>query len=689
MTIPVDSIAVDNLRMAASQGEHNRVITDSNDICHQLLNLHLQTLDIQARSYVACARIAKALDIATTIQQTDPASALGYLCQGYIHTQQGCFLAAARVYDTAFQHVPTDDPFYERLQKDKRMALERSARRMDLVARLPSDVSYSIFGLVFAGCRYEEYYQYLLVSSTWRQCIFHSDQLQVIIEDKVPFEKTNSVIVESFQHLRSIEYRTCGVPFYMLFKSPNSFNSLKSLYIERKWMINTIPMHALIIILESPFGKVDDAISTLCSISSTLTTLILRDYSRLDQPLYLNHILKTCPCLVSLDCIIDIRLSPLEATFPALLHLTLHPVIQLIDSNLLMDILPWLPSLRHLDLSNVPTSTPMSMINASCRSLQCLCYSDGKVSFRRRRIVSSPTHGLRELDISNTIHNYSLDDIQQLLISHHDTLETLFIDLRAGTSRSQSLYDVMNKNDDIRFGNLKSLHVKCMSNIRGDKLYLHMMTWVVQRAPFLKRVVLSRYAVYPPLMRALAQCVCLKSLVTDSLMRFLPEDRPEDHDHVVAQFIKDHVDFMTNRGCSRLQTLHMGMVNIEDTMVQSIGGLKCLKVLILGSCHSINTSFIPLFQALSGGCHDLHTLYLRAGIYGQLTISNDILYLLHGFCNLQTLHTVADLSEATIGALGLRQCPHLNHVVLHRSKLHKEVIKVLKESIQFVRCVEY
>ncbi|KAJ8658047.1 hypothetical protein O0I10_006318 [Lichtheimia ornata] len=672
MTIPVDSIAVDNLRMAASQGEHDRVITDSKDICKQLLNLHLQTLDIQARSYVACARIAKALDIATTIQQTDPASALGYLCQGYIHTQQGRFLAAARVYDTALQHVSTDDPFYDRLQKDKEMALERSTRRMDLVARLPNDVSYSIFGLVFAGCRYEEYCQYLLVSSTWRQCIFHSDHLQVIIEDEVPFEKTNSVIVESFQHLRSIEYRTCGVPFYMLFKSPNYFNSLTSLFIE-----------------QSPLGKVDEAISTLCSIGSTLTTLILRDYSRLDQPLYLNDILKSCPRLVSLDCITDIRLSPLEATFPALLHLTLHPVIQLIDNNLLMDILPWLPSLRHLDLSNVPTSTPMGVINASCRSLQCLRYSDGKVSFRRRRIVSSPTHGLRELNISNTIHNYSLDNIQQLLISHHDTLETLFIDLRAGTSRSQSLYDVINKNDDIRFGNLTILYVKCMSNTRGDKLYLDMMTWVVQRAPFLKRVVLSRYAVYPPLMRAMAQCVCLKSLVTDSLMRFIPEDRPDDYDHVFAQFIKDHVDFLANRGGSRLQTLHVGMVKIEDTMVQAIGGLKCLKVLILGSCHSINTSFIPLFQTLSGGCHDLHTLYLRAGIYGQLTISNDILYLLHGFCNLQILHTVADLSEATIGALGLRQCPHLNHVVLHRSKLHKEVIKVLKETIQFVRCVEY
>lgn len=388
---------------------------------------------------------------------------------------------------------------------------------------------------------------------------------------------------------------------------------------------------------------------------------------------------------MSLDCITDIRLSPLDETYPALLHLTLHPGIQLIDSNLLMDILPRLPSLRKLDLTNVPTSTPMTVINTSCRSLQDLRYSDRKVTFKREGIISSASSGLRKLDINNTLHNYSLDDILPLLISHHDTLETLFICLREGTTGSQSLFDLMNKHDDIRFSNLNVIHVKCMNNPRHDTLYLDVMAWIIQRSPFVKNVLLARYAVYPPLMRAMAQCACLESLTTDTLMSFPPDDRPDDYDQVFSQFIKDHVNFMANRGGSRLQAIQLGIVTIDDIMAEWIGGLKSLRVLSLESCHPLDVSFVPLFKVLSGGCHHLHTLNIRAGVYGHLKISNDVLYLLPTFRNLQNLNTLANLSESAMGALCLRNCPRLNQVLLSLCKLDKEVIEVLNERIRHVR----
>ncbi|CDH59318.1 predicted protein [Lichtheimia corymbifera JMRC:FSU:9682] len=666
MTISVDSIALDNLRMAASQGEHDRVISDSKAICKQLLNLHLQTLDIEARSHVACAKIIQALIISMTMQQMDPASALGYLCQGYIHTQQGRFLAAARVYDTAIQHVATEDPLYGRLQKEKNMALERSSRRMDIIACLPNDVNYRIFEILFAGCQYEEYFQYLMVSSRWRQSIFQSGQLEVILEHDAPFVETHPVIIESWQHVRTIEFAHCPFPFYMLRKEVTSFESLTSIIID-----------------QSPFGKVDQAISILRTMGNTLTTLILRDYARLDQPLYLNDILKSCPRLISLDCITDIQLSPLEDTYPALLHLTIHPVIQL-DNNLLMDILPHLPSLRKLDVTNVPTSTPMSIINTSCRSLQYLRYGDSKETYIRESDIYPPGQGLRRLYIKNTRHEYSLDDILPLLINHHDTLESLVIYLREGTSGSQSLYDVMNKNDGIRFSNLIGLHVMCKSNTSDDILYLDMMAWIVQRAPFLKRVLLAKYAVYPPLMRALAQCVHLVSLKTDSLMSFSPQDRPNHYDQVLVQFIKDHVNITANHGGSRLQTLHVAMVDNQKMMAQSIGGLKSLRVLTLDTCNPMDASCVPFFKALTDDCHDLHTLDLRSGVYGQHAISNDILYLFRDFHNLQNLATFADLSVSTMGVLSLRQCPCLNRVSLRQARLDKGIMEVLKERIKSV-----
>ncbi|KAI7874032.1 hypothetical protein K492DRAFT_200287 [Lichtheimia hyalospora FSU 10163] len=101
MTISLDTSAPENLRKVASQGQHGRVIMDSKVIC-QLLVHHFEMLDIQARSYVARAQLTTALEIATTMQEINPASALGYLSQGYIHMEQGRYLTAAVAYAFAY-----------------------------------------------------------------------------------------------------------------------------------------------------------------------------------------------------------------------------------------------------------------------------------------------------------------------------------------------------------------------------------------------------------------------------------------------------------------------------------------------------------------------------------------------------------------------------------------------------------
>ncbi|KAI7875489.1 hypothetical protein K492DRAFT_210896 [Lichtheimia hyalospora FSU 10163] len=577
MTISLGTNVLDNLRMAASQGQHERVITDSKVICQQLAHLHLETLDIQARSYVARAQFTTALNIATSMQEMNPTSPLGYLCQGYIHMQQGRCLAAIRVYDKAMDHVPMTDTLYERVKEDRSLAMKQATKPMDLIAYFPNDINFRIFPLLFGQCWYEQYRQYLLVSSVWLACMLQWGQLGFTIVDNIPEEETNPVIIKSFHHVRSIQFIHCESPFYKLFKIPNTFHSLTSLNVNL-----------------SSLGYANQAISTIQSISDTLTTLTLRDYACLDLPLSLNDILSSCPKLVSFHCVTDIKLSSLEGTYPSLLYLTLHTITRPMDGDDLMNILPRLPCLKMLDLCNVPTSMPMQVINTSLHALQDLKFSD------------------------------------------------------------------------------------------KTSLYLDVIAWIIQRSPYLHRIIMGIYAVNESIMNAMAQCVHLNTIFVDDLRYLSMVNRPDEYDTSFAQFIKKHVDHMATRGGSRLETLIMGMVSFDPTLVQSMGALTRLQELSIVSLQQMDTSFGHLFKALSQGCRELHTLSIRVGLRGDGKLSNDVLYHIHSFPNLRELSIMADLSESNLGALSIQKCSRLQSVSFLTSIPHEEILRALKDKIPVV-----
>ncbi|KAI7874300.1 hypothetical protein K492DRAFT_211650 [Lichtheimia hyalospora FSU 10163] len=665
MTISLGTNALDDLRMASSQGQHERVITDSKVIYQQLAHLHLETLDIQARSYVARAQFTTALDIASSMQEMNPASALGYLCQGYIHMQQGRCLAATRVYGKAMEHVPMTDTQYERIKEDKSMAIKRVAKRMDLIAYLPNDISFCIFPLLFNQCSYKEYRQYLLVSSTWLDRMLQWDQLEFSIVHYIPEEETNPAIIKSFHHVRSIQFVNCVRPFYKLFETLNAFQSLTSLNVQR-----------------SCLGSVDQVMSTLRSIGDALTTLTLRDYKRSDLTLCLNDILSSCPKLISLHCITDIKLSLLEGTYPSLLYLTLHPITQVINAKDLMDILPRFPCLKMLDLCYVITSMPMQVINTSLSALQDLKFTDSNGVFIPES-VSLTANGLCSLDIKNQSFVYALEDILSLLVGRHATLNSLVIHHRGGPCRTQSVYDIMHKNDDIVFKHLETLNVRCMPETKSP-LYLDMIAWIIQRSPNLRTSTIGVYMVKQPILSAMAQCIHLDTVYMVDVGRFSRQNLPDDYDALFSQFIKEHVDYMANRGGSRLRTLIMGTVAFNPMLAQSIGELSRLQCFRIASIQPMDASFGLLFKALGQGCPELHTLSLSSGIHGGRKLSNDVLYHMHALPNLQDLYIHADMSECNLGALSLQKCSRLQSVSLYRSKLHEEILRALKDKIPVV-----
>ena len=87
MTHSIDLSSINQLHASAFQGQHSHVIEQSIVISPGLVDLHLNVLDMRARSYIACAQFEKALKTTTTMQQMYPSLALGYLYQGYIHME--------------------------------------------------------------------------------------------------------------------------------------------------------------------------------------------------------------------------------------------------------------------------------------------------------------------------------------------------------------------------------------------------------------------------------------------------------------------------------------------------------------------------------------------------------------------------------------------------------------------------
>ncbi|KAI7874326.1 hypothetical protein K492DRAFT_200052 [Lichtheimia hyalospora FSU 10163] len=85
-----------------------------------------------------------ALDTCITMQEVNPASALGHLYQGNIHSKQGRCLAATRVYDKAMAHVPMADTLYERIKEDESIAMKRATKWIDSIAYFPNDITFRI-----------------------------------------------------------------------------------------------------------------------------------------------------------------------------------------------------------------------------------------------------------------------------------------------------------------------------------------------------------------------------------------------------------------------------------------------------------------------------------------------------------------------------------------------------------------
>ncbi|KAJ8652622.1 hypothetical protein O0I10_011768 [Lichtheimia ornata] len=467
MTRSIDSAILDNLRASASRGQHAHVIQETFAIDNELLELRLHLLNMRARSYVACAQFAKALETANTMQQMNPASALGYLCQGYIHMEQGRHVAAAHVYDKALEHVDASDPLYGTITTSKDNAIQQGQKRRDFICDLPMDISARIIQELLIVERNDEQFdkqrEYVTVSRAWWHRFMASDHLRLVVKDTQPLEETSSIVIEIFSHARSLVFYDVEVPFSQLLEKYR-FTSLTSLTFNR---------------LED-----DNFIEALDMIGTRFTHLT---YGKLpilmegDKTLRLQHILTMCPNLAYLKCQAAIDISGLQETYPMLRTLELQEVRGTIGNQHMIMMQHHLPGLKILNMAIVNSSRTLTVDDTWLPAIRHLAYGDHPIVYiQRTKYKQHEEQGLVTFSIAPSRHLFALDDIAPLIIHHHATLQLLELKCDLNTMHAMNMADAMHNNLQIEFTRLKKIVAFTISQITNMQPYSIFLTWIVQ-----------------------------------------------------------------------------------------------------------------------------------------------------------------------------------------------------------------
>ncbi|KAJ8657568.1 hypothetical protein O0I10_006632 [Lichtheimia ornata] len=664
MTRLIDSAVIDKLRASASQGQHVHVIQETFAIGNELQNLQLHLLDLRARSYVACAQFVKALETATTMQQINPASALGYLCQGYIHMEQGRFIAASYVYDRALEHVDKRDPLYETIQTNQAEAMQQCEKRRDFICDLPMEISARIIHYILVHEEFHQQRKYVMVSSAWWHRIMASNQLQYTIKAHRPLDERNDMVIQSFSYTASLILQLCEQPLGPFFKKYRFTN-----------------LTAFSIYASTPDTLVQ-SIPALSCIGTQLAKLVLsckglRLYPQTNaSTTQLRHILAICPNLESLFCEAAIDIASIKEVYPKLKELQLCAVRGTVDREHMMMIREHLPGLKILDMAITKSSRPLFVDDTWLPCIRHLAYGE-RINMDHQRFQDLKLYGqqgLASLCITHTMNHFPLDDIVPTIIHHHATLQFLEFNTLLSTNDTKKMLNAMNKESHIQFTQLKTLHAYTsftaseMDTLRAFSTFI---SWVIERAPCLHTVALKGYTMNRSSLEALAKRMHLRHVdfeVHDN-------QRPAGYDTLVAGFLRDHVNHAFDREGSHLESINVKLYEAQPMLINAIRELKHLRSFYLTATDLESEPFTQLFTSLRQGCQGLTKLSIN--INGA--IPNPILYQVSGLSNLESLTMTGDLQDADAGVLSLQRCRHLERIIHHRP-IHVEIRSMLQDS---------
>lgn len=369
----------------------------------------------------------------------------------------------------------------------------------------------------------------------------------------------------------------------------------------------------------------------------------------------LRDVLATCPNLVSFNCQSTIDISGLQQTYPKLRTLEMYTVIGMVDNQVMMTLQQHLPCLTILDMAIVGRSQPLTVDDLWLPAIRHLGYGDRPSKYHQKLTFEEhEEQGLVTLSIAPTSHLFALDDIVPLVIHHHATLQLLELRHHWNTMRTGKMNDAMHNYRGIAFTRLKKVVVDTLSEDTNIQSYTNFITWIIQRAPYLQAITLHGNTMTRQTLKALVKCVHLRSVV----FNMDPARRPDNHDTLVAEFVRDHVNYLADKGGSRLVHMKVRLHQAEPMLIDAIRGLQSLETLQLATSDLAPEPFVRFFESLRQGCHRLEVLHIE----NDGVMPNRVLYQVSSLINLTYLTISGNMHEAQAGVLSLQRCRHLQHL---------------------------
>ncbi|KAJ8658063.1 hypothetical protein O0I10_006335 [Lichtheimia ornata] len=336
--------------LIASSGTYTKLVQESTAKLKQPIDSIMSTLNDRAIGLSKCVNFIAALNDAKLMQQLSPVSALGYLREASIYSEQGKQQQAIDICMKGLTMAVTKDSDYATLQQAKIDAEQRHATRIDYIRQLPHDLVISTLIPMFIDDGYMDSLKpspSLYVSHVWCDRIIQSlGGLRFLIGSEE--DNTIAPVIEFARHIKAlhVDQYTEGTWLGDLI-GDHDFSSLQELQID-----GFTTLH------------IGHFLSSLKSVSSTLTHFVADMES--GPMLGIPEVVLTCPKLVSLSIgdTYDPDVSSLPMYhWPTITSLRLTFSCKPITCTHTIEIWKRFPSLKELELHPCPDIKPALVVS--------------------------------------------------------------------------------------------------------------------------------------------------------------------------------------------------------------------------------------------------------------------------------------------------------------------------------------
>ncbi|KAJ8658013.1 hypothetical protein O0I10_006284 [Lichtheimia ornata] len=410
-----------------STEKYSTIVDHATTQLHEPIHSILTTLDRRAMALTKLANFESALHDAKAMQQLSSSSALGYIREADIYSEQGKQLQVIDVCSKGMTMADTMDKHYDDLKRVKMDAEQRQNACIDFISQLPMDIVITMLIPMFMYFGLWDSFKpdpSMHVSHEWRNRIVQSfNGLRIrLYEYKVILD-----FIPLARHITALDiFSFTGGTWLCDLLRNNDFCSLKELAIER-----------------FTADCMDQLVDSLKSISTTLTHFQIEPLGKAMLPI--TDILGNCPNLKSLevnrpsatdisslpmmtwpklttliicsnvcDIITSDKLKAIGERFPSLKKLSLSPWQDMESTRVVLDYYPW--------MNSIDIVKSCGGFNIAYYQKEPRCKGNGVTH------IDVQVYGMKEDAWKNAIY---------ILLQHHETLECMKFNVEAANGQEE------------------------------------------------------------------------------------------------------------------------------------------------------------------------------------------------------------------------------------------------------------